>query len=72
LFKKKYWGYLLQVCTISPLHVCRFSGSVPIRSRPVEAHASLSGKNVGDTSCYVIGVNAFLCFMPPDSRLQMH
>ena len=72
LLKKKYWGYWLQVCTIRPLHVCRFSGSVRIRSRPVEAYASLSGENGGATSCYVIRLNACLCFMPADSRLQMH
>ena len=72
LFKKKYWGYWLQVCTIRPLHVCRFSGCVHIRSKPVEAYASLSGKKGGATSCYVIRLNACLCFMPADSRLQMH
>jgi hypothetical protein len=72
LVKKMYWGYWLQVCTIRPLHVCRFSGSVRIRSRPVEAYASLSGRNGGATSCYVIRLNACLCFMPADSRLQMH
>ena len=43
LVKKKYWGYWLQVCTIRPLHVYRFSGSLRIRSRPVAAYASLSG-----------------------------
>ena len=72
LVKKKYWGYWLQVCTIRPLHVCRFSGSVRIHSRLVEAYASLSGRNGGNMSCYVIRFNACLCSMPADSRLQMH
>ena len=72
LLKKKYWVYWLQVCTIRPLHVCRFSGSFRIRSRPVAAYASPSGRNGGNTSCYVIWFNACLCSMPADSRLQMH
>jgi hypothetical protein len=73
LVKNKYWGYWLLVCTIRLLHVCRFSGSVCIRSRPVEAYAGLSGRNGGATSCYVIRLNACLfsaSWFPPADALN--